>query len=266
MQTQNPGAAAMLTMVTAAFTFAYAASAADIGFIVNTGNDPNPLEDPFDAGWVARLGTQGHTVAVFNAATSADDATLATMDLLIVSQDVGSGTFLSGIGINQPMPILSYEYGIYDDMFGGSNGNAAGASSGVTIVDPLHPLAAGLSGDVSIYTGSQNISYLAASSVSSGTEIIALSVATPANGVFAVLEAGQPGKDGNTFSASRMALPCYENWDPNLVTADGWKLLDGAVVYALTPSAVPEPSTLALFGFGAAVLLARRQGRRESAI
>jgi hypothetical protein len=259
MQRRNLGRAAVLAMVTSTLTFTYAASAADIGFVVNTGNDPNPLEDPFDAGWVDRLRTQGHTVTVFNAATPASDATLATMNLLIVSQDVGSGTFLTGIGINQPMPILSYEYGIYDDIFGGSNGNAPGASSGVTIVDPLHPLSAGLSGDVSIYTGSQNISYFAASSVSSGTDIIALSVATPANGVFAVLESGQPGKDGTTWTARRMALPCYENWDPNLVTAEGWKLLDGAVTYALTP--VPEPGSLALLGLGVAFLWGRRQRR-----
>jgi hypothetical protein len=54
-----------------------------------------------------------------------------------------------------------------------------------------------------------------------------------------------------------MALPCYDDWDPALVTADGWKLLDGAVAYAL----VPEPSSFALLGLGMAVFLARRQRR-----
>jgi hypothetical protein len=124
-------------------------------------------------------------------------------------------------------------------------------------VDALHPLCAGLSGDVSIDTGSQTISYFTASSVSSGADIIALSVATPANGVFAVLESGQPGKDGNTWTARRMALPCHENWDPNLVTVDGWKLLDGAVAYALTP--VPEPGSPALLRLGMTFLVGRRQ-------
>jgi MYXO-CTERM domain-containing protein len=114
---------------------------------------------------------------------------------------------------------------------------------------------------VSIYTGGEAISRFTASAVSSGTDIIALSVADPTLGVFAVLEAGNIGGGGSTWSARRMALPCYDNWDPNLVTADGWKLLDGAVDYAVAP--IPEPSAwaMALGGLSMAAALIRRRLR-----
>ena len=52
-------------------------------------------------------------------------------------------------------------------------------------------------------------------------------------------------------------MPVYDTWDPALVTADGWKLLDAAVAYAI----VPEPSSVALLGLALATLLARRRAR-----
>jgi hypothetical protein len=237
----------------------YAANAANIGFVKNTGN----AMDPFDGGWITRLESQGHTVTIFNQADGLNPA-VATMNLFIVSQDVGSATAWSSFG-NVTQPLFTYEYGIYDDIFGASgNGASAGLlTNGITISNPSHPLAAGLSGNVSIYTGAGgngNISRYTgygSGTPSPGAEVIAVSADFPANNIFAVLPAGAAGNGGATWPALRMALPCYDDWDPALVTADGWKLLDGAVAYAL----VPEPSSIALLGLGMAVLLARRQRR-----
>jgi hypothetical protein len=157
------------------------------------------------------------------------------------------------------MPYLLYEPALYTDIFGAGNGSSSGVSGGVTIVNSSHTLAAGLSGDVSIYTGAENTSRFVVSEVSPGTTVIAQMVSTPAHGVFAVLEAGALGgpSDTTTWPHLRMAVPCWDGWDPALVTTDGWKLLDGAVAYAL----VPEPSSLALLGLGMAFILARRQRR-----
>jgi hypothetical protein len=176
--------------------------------------------------------------------------------LIIVSQDVQSGPAWSNFG-NVTKPLLTYEPAIYDEIFGAGNGSRGGVSGGVTIVNAAHPLAAGLRGDVSIYTGSQNTSAFDVSGVSPGTTVIAQMVSNPNNGVFAVLEAGAPGGGGNTWPHLRMALPAWDGWDPALVTTDGWKLLDGAVAYAT----VPEPGSLALLGLGVLLLFARRQRR-----
>lgn len=258
MKKQTLGRTAVLAMVTAALTFTYAASAANIGYVA--GLTGGALDKPFDLGWLARLTSQGHTVTPIDQATPASSPSLAAFDLFIVSQDVGSGTFLGGVGINQPKPILTFEYGIYDDIFGATgNGVATGLlTNGITILNSSHPLAAGLSGNVSIYTGEGgNGSISRFSTASAGTHLIAASADVPAQGIFAVLEAGAIGAGGNTWSALRMTLPCYDTWDPNFVTADGWKLLDGAVAYAV----VPEPSCFALLGLGMAFFLARRQRR-----
>ena len=203
---------------------------------------------------------QGHTVTPIDQATLASDPSLAAIDLFIVSSDVGSGTYLGGVGINQPKPILAYEYGIYDDVFGvtGNGASTLNLVDGLTISDSSHPLAAGLSGNVTIYNGTASMSVFNASSLPSGAQLIAVSAADSTKGIFAVLPAGAAGAGGNTWSALRMALPCYDTWaDPSQVTVEGWRLLDNAVSYAL----VPEPSSFALLGLGMAFILARRQRR-----
>jgi hypothetical protein len=247
----------MLAMATSLLTFTYAASAASIGFVGGLTN--GVLDDTFDLFWKARLETQGHTVTMIDQTTLSTDAVFGGLNLLIVSQDVGAGTFRSGVGINQPMPMLLYEPALYTDFFGAGNGSSAGVNGGVTIVNAAHPLAAGLSGNVSLYTGAENTSRFNVSEVSPGTTVIANMVSTPDFGIFAVLEAGALGgpTDNITWPHLRMAVPAHDTWDPNLVTADGWKLLDGAVAYSL----VPEPSSLALLGLGVVFFLARRQRR-----
>jgi PEP-CTERM motif len=259
MNKQNFGRTAMLAMATSLLTFTYAASAASIGFVGGLTN--GVLDDTFDLFWKARLETQGHTVTMIDQTTLSTDAVFGGLNLLIVSQDVGAGTFRSGVGINQLMPMLVYEPALYTDFFGAGNGSRAGVSGGVNIVNPTHPLAAGLTGDLSnvaIYTGTENISSFDVSGISLGTTLIGQMVSTPNNGVFAVLDAGAIGGGGNSWSHLRMAVPAHDTWNPNLVTLDGWKLLDNAVTYGLT-TPVPEPSSIALIGLGMAFFLARRQ-------
>jgi hypothetical protein len=245
-------------IIIAAVALTCAANAANIGFVKGNG----VTMSGFDAAWTNRLTSQGYTVTIFNDNTPANDPTLATMNLILVSQSVGSGTYLTGPGINLSKPILTYEYGLYDDIFGatGNSGSTGYLTNGITILSPSHPLAAGLSGNVSIYSGeggNGTISKFTISSVSSGTQVIAASADVPTAGLFAVLPAGAIGASGQTWPAVRIALPCYNTWDPNFVTANGWKLLDNAITYAL----IPEPSSLALMGLGVGVFLARRQRR-----
>lgn len=254
---KNPNIHRVITMaaVVSTLTFTYAASAANIGYVA--GLTGGALDQTFDIGWAARLTLQGHTVTAISQSAAASDPILATMDLFIVSSDVASGTVLSGVGINQPKPYIVYEYGLYDEIFGAGNGTTAGAANNITILDAASPLAAGLSGNVSVYTGGGGGSRFNLAEVTAGTDVIASSVSTPTYGVLAALDPGQIGGGGNTWSAVRIAVPTYADWDPALVTADGWKIFDGVVAYSL----VPEPSSFALLGLGMAFILARRQRR-----
>ena len=237
-----------------AFTLASAARAANIGYVVGTDN----LGQSFDIGWMARLTGQGHKVTQFPENTAANSPGLATMNLFIVSNDVGSGGYLSGIGLNQPQPIITFEFGLYDEIFGGANGGStAGIANNITILNPSSPLGAGLSGNVSMYTGGGMGSRVNLTPLSAGTQLIASSVADGTLAVFLNLPAGAQGGTGQAgttvWSAPRIGLPIYADWDPALVTDNGWKIIDRAVSVSL----VPEPGTSALIGIGIAALFMR---------
>jgi hypothetical protein len=245
-----------IAVIASALMCTYAASAANIGYVA--GLSGGALDQSFDNGWSARLTSQGHTVTPIDQNTPASTPSLAGFDLFIVSSDVGGSAFLAGVGRDQPKPMLMYEPALYNNIFGAS-GSTDAINGVVTISDSLHPLAAGLSGTVTIYNGSGNAANFNPGALASGAQYIATAdVNSVTRGVFVVLEANASGDAGQTWPALRMGLPAFANWDPSLVTADGWKLLDGAVNYALTP--VPEPSSLALIGLGFAAFLARRKG------
>jgi hypothetical protein len=260
---KKPGAyrVIMMAAVVSAFTLTYAASAANIGFVA--GLTGGALDQPFDIGWANRLTMMGYTVTPIDQTTAASAPLLSTMDLFIVSSDVASGTVLTGVGINQPKPYIVYEYGLWDEIFGGTGqGTTAGSGNTITILQPSSPLAAGLSGDVSIYTGGGGGSRQDLTGTSAGTQVIARSTSNPTLASMLLLEPGQQGGTGQggttIWSSRRIGVPSYADWDPTLVSANGWKLLDNAVAYA-----VPEPSTFALLGLGMgmAFFLARRQRR-----
>ncbi len=248
----------VIAMATAlsALALTYPASAANLGFVRNPNN--SLAGDPFDAAWVARLGSN-HTVTVISQATPASDSSLLSYDLFIVSQDVAGSTFLNGVGISQPKPMLFYEPAVYNSVFGAAAGG--NVVSNLTILDSSHPLAAGLSGTVTIYNAANgNIPTFNPSAVSSGSQVVALNADNASQGGLVMLPAGAIGANGNTWSHVRIGLPCYDNWDPSLVTADGWRLLDNAVAYGLV-APVPEPNSLALLGLGMGMFLLRRLRR-----
>jgi hypothetical protein len=249
----------MMAAVVSACTLTHAASAANIGYVA--GLTGGALDQSFDIGWANRLTMMGYTVTPIDQATAASAPLLSTIDLFIVSSDVGSGTVLTGVGINQPKPYIVYEYGLWDEIFGGTGqGTTAGSGNTITILQPSSPLAAGLSGDVSIYTGGGGGSRQDLTGTSAGTQVIARSTSNPTYANLLLLEPGQQGGTGQggttIWSSRRIGVPSYADWDPALVSANGWKLLDNAVAYA-----VPEPSSYALLGLGMTLLLAWRQRR-----
>jgi hypothetical protein len=213
-------------------------AAATIGIVVDA---DQVISQPFDAFWADRLESQGHTVKPVGADVPSSDPSLDDVDVFIVSNDANSQQAASGFGFDDPRPYILYESGLYDDTGISSLGERVMGNT-LQIVDPAHPLAAGLSGPVTIYTGSQQLT-VTGQTLGPGTHVVATHNGRPA---IAVLEAGDVDIDGLPAPGQRIALFPHDGGDGILYTGDGLALLDAAVDYAL----VPEPSTLGLAAIG----------------
>ncbi len=142
------------SLLAAIFALSFCAAgvqAADILFI--TSNDPTHL--PGDDALKAFLGKMGHTVTYMddNEADAATRTAAAKADLVFISESVGSANVRNKItAIDTPMVIA--ESWAWDEM--GLTSGAGGGQNAVTpdvqIVNPGHPLAAGLSGSVPVFT------------------------------------------------------------------------------------------------------------------
>ncbi|MBW7988795.1 MAG: hypothetical protein FVQ84_02065 [Planctomycetes bacterium] len=124
----------------------------NILFIVN-----DPTEGSFQNDAVIKdiLESLGHTVTYFDddEDEAATEIAAAAADLVWISESVGSGAIREEITeIETPM-IVGEPYA-WDEMgmTRGGGGTSAVATTDITIVSPGHPLAAGLSGTVSVLT------------------------------------------------------------------------------------------------------------------
>jgi len=132
-------------------SFCAAAEAADILFI----SSMDPTHKPGDDALKAFMEKMGHTVTYMD--DNESDATMRTAaakaDLVFISESVGSSNVRNKItAIDTPMVIT--ESWAWDEM--GLTNGAGGGQNAVTpdvqIVSPGHPLAAGLSGTVPVFT------------------------------------------------------------------------------------------------------------------
>jgi len=141
-----------LLLATLALGFCAAgANAADILFI--TSMDPTHL--PGDDALKAFLEKMGHTVTYMddNETDAAMRAAAAKADLVFISESVGSSNVRNKItAIDTPMVIT--ESWAWDEMglTTGAGGGQNAVTPNVQIVAPGHPLAAGLSGSVPVFT------------------------------------------------------------------------------------------------------------------
>jgi hypothetical protein len=185
-------------------------------------------------------------------------------DLVIVCESVLSGNILTALNPSTT-PIVSYEAFLQDD-FGmvDTSGTvspptaAGGCDPGMPpactygtlvadqmdIVNPIHPLAAGLSsGTIKLYTtpgdpgrdpGGLEINW---GNVGTGAEVIATMTGFPTAATFYVYHKGATLFDGTKAAAMRMQL-WFEDDNTtgtfNFSTPEGFKLFDNAVAYALT--------------------------------
>ena len=186
-----------------------------------------------------RLIALGHNVTTVNdsAGTITD---VIGKSLIIISSSIQSGdlaTFATTSLRTLALPILDYESALYDELLMGASGTNPTGLSTLNITLPAHALAAALTGAPAVYTGANVMSVGVTGTLGTDATI----VATIASGEPAIFTYGTGNRlsDNTTIAAARRIGFYLNEPAATAFTADGLKLFDSAVNYAL----VPEPGS-----------------------
>ena len=184
-----------------------------------------------DQAVVDRLTSQGHTVTlVDDTASQTSDAT--GRDMVIVSSTVTAaavGTKFRDVAV----PVITWESLLYDDFnMTGSLSNTdfggQGSQDSLDIADALSPLAAGLSGTVTVATAQTMFSW---GVPGSEAEVAATVTGNGGRALIFGYEAGETMV--NLTAPSRRVGFFMRNDTADVLNADGLALLDAAVSYAI---------------------------------
>jgi len=169
-------------------------------------------------------------------------------DLVILAESLLSATVGTKI-VSTPTPVLSYEAFLPDE-FGLINPNGERMDPGtpdqgdygaiddqtaINIVNPKHPLAAGLSGHVQVYRVPREMNW--AEDLALSAEVVATLPDYPKAAVIYVIRRGAKLYDGTPNPGLRIQYFIEndnETGTVNLMTEDGYRLFDAAINYALT--------------------------------
>ncbi len=225
------------------FVMAGPAAATDVAFIVNDVNLPNQgdvlINDILTGrGFNVTLVSQNEDAATTLAAADA-------ADLVMVSESVGSGNVNTEIK-DSTSPVLLYEAYLYDDFQwmgnssitndfnpGDNGGNTLpDTTHSITIVEPAHPLAAGLpAGDVQVYTDNGRLAY---GRLTAPASVVATVPGHPDTATIFAYEAGDRALDGTTIPARRVGFfSAGLTLTSNEFTDEGLALFNAALNYAL---------------------------------
>jgi PEP-CTERM motif len=267
--------------------------ASSILFIGNDGATPGVFT-PTDTAMIARLGALGHTVTAVDDGDPTGPAQAVGKPLIVISNTTSSATIASIWGTTPGTDndgallrafsgnILNFQggNGVVVNLgllttplpFGGGNGSFAGGD--LNILMPAHPLAAGLSGtSVPVVSaaatfasfGTESGPTLGRTIISSADVIATFSALGHNAGAIVDLEPGDllgtpavVDPDQVATAPGRRVSMFLEKTTFDVLNADGLKLFDAAVGYA-----VPEPSTWALATLGMLGLATLRFVRRS---
>ncbi|MBI5916085.1 MAG: HYR domain-containing protein [Bacteroidetes bacterium] len=183
--------------------------------------------------WVKnRLQTLGYTVTLKSAtACGSEDAN--GKGLVVISSTVNSGDIGTKF-TNVTVPVVTWESYLLDDlkMVSNSEGSGYGQNgnyNSLSISDASHPLAAGLSGTVQVYTSS-NLMRWGWTTNGSAAKVAKIAGQSSRYGVFGY-ESGVPMQGGFIAPARRVSL-FMDDATPTLLTANGIKLFDAAINWA----------------------------------
>jgi hypothetical protein len=208
----------------------------DLGSDTNVGPGAHPT-----FGLLERLQMLGHNVTVRDDGPSSA-ADLAGKNLVVISSSVGSGDITFAKFGATSLPIINMEPAALDNLEMTSEDADGVAGTTITIVNPAHPLAAGLSGMVTLAPADATINRTRGTSMfGAGVTIVARGPGADTGATIFEYAPGALLENGSPAAGRRIGLfwnATGTNWD---ATTAG-KLFDAAVRYAL----IPEPSTLSL--------------------
>ena len=196
----------------------------------------------------------GHTVTYFDDSEdeAATEAAAATADVVFISESVGSANVNTEI-TEVEVPMIVNEMWAWDEM-GLTHGGGADelvVTTNIEIVNPGHPLAAGLSGSVALLTDiTSSLGECRLGKGIAGDEATVIATATLADGetydILFAYEKGAalpvPPTDGSPRVAAdiRVCYGFHEFCDP-VLTDNAYTLLGAAINFALGIRPQPEP-------------------------
>lgn len=204
--------------------------------------DPGPLTFAGDNAVNNHLLARGFDVQLaMGADVPEDGSSAAGRDLIIESSSLGSGTVENnGVGKfkNLAIPAMDWEASSVD-AFGFQEANPAtgttAAQTQVKIVDPSHPLAAGLpAGPVTVVSSPETFSQ----SMPVGAHVVGTLASDPTQAVLYAYDKGEKGFGGFVMPARRVFFFFQDN-TAAVANDNGWKLFDAAVDWLLGVQAPP---------------------------
>ncbi len=266
-------------------------------FVTSDGNSPINA----DPSMIALLRARGYSVTVFTAnnSTPEDLRTAAQgQDVVFISETIGSTTVLDppgdGTGIfslqDVDLPVISAEAYMYDNADwvtrteDGSNNFAEWGNSGrietdefgigdardsMYIQNSSHPITAGLTGKVKVYSELYSFNY---GRPSPEADVLASLEPDGSYPTLFVYEKGDKLSDGSVAPNKRIGFFLGQAADPttnyapdlNMLNETGLDLLFKTISYAIGAAAVPSPS-LSIAREGTAVIVTFDGGQLESA-
>ncbi|MCA9706720.1 MAG: hypothetical protein KDK70_12785, partial [Myxococcales bacterium] len=183
-----------------------------------------------DTPFHARLLALGFsTTVVQNAASQTEDA---EGHCLVVLSPLGAASDVQDKFRDVAVPLITWEYNLYDDLRMvdplGSGWGIDESLDQLEIVLPAHPLAAGLQGAVSVFSGGGRISW----GIPVGeVQIVATALGDPSRATIFAFDAGAMMADGFVAPARRVALGGGET--PIPVTMEAVELFEAAVRWSV---------------------------------
>jgi hypothetical protein len=182
-----------------------------------------------------RMRLEGKGLVVKLAGDSEPGTAAMGFDLVVVSGS-SVANMVAGKYQGVAIPVVCLEPAITGPMkltANGPNGSGTTATTQIVITNPMHPIAAGLSGTVTVMTMTSMMSQLSWATPAATATQIATLVNAPTRATVYAYEKGTM-MVGAVAPARRVGLFVHVEV-PSRLTEDGWKIFDAAVDWALAP-------------------------------